>query len=189
MPTHDLLQRTVPPCPPAPTAICRRSLDALGDHRAACATAAVLASRADPSKRALAKVCGETGASRQECAAGRNELGCAGAKCSAHRGCSQRPPTLARGAVSGSLVSPSRRDGQPRADSHVHPGVIMSQAASRKRRQTYSELGRQPAAWPWDLGPKRLQSRWTTEICWLGRKKTRKMASKFVPMNVCPATN
>ena len=36
---------------------CRRHLDALDDHRAACATAGVLASRAIPLERALARLC------------------------------------------------------------------------------------------------------------------------------------
>ena len=41
---------------------CRRPLDVLGDHRAACATAGVLALRAIPLERTLARVCREAGA-------------------------------------------------------------------------------------------------------------------------------
>ena len=41
---------------------CRRLLDPLGDHRAACATSGALASRALPLERAVARVCQEAGA-------------------------------------------------------------------------------------------------------------------------------
>ena len=41
---------------------CRARLDPLGDHRAACANAGALASRALPLERAVAHVCQETGA-------------------------------------------------------------------------------------------------------------------------------
>ena len=41
---------------------CRGRLDAFGDHRAACATSGVLAARAGPLERAVARVCREAGA-------------------------------------------------------------------------------------------------------------------------------
>ena len=42
---------------------CRRSLDALGNHRAACAKSVMLPTRALPLERALARVCREASAS------------------------------------------------------------------------------------------------------------------------------
>ena len=75
LPTHEdvtlpgahfrvpLLRRLRLPLPLAPRACaCRRPLDVLGDHPAACATAGVLASRTIPLERALARVCREAGA-------------------------------------------------------------------------------------------------------------------------------
>ena len=70
LPTHDkdvtlpkahfrvlLLRRLRLPLPLAPRACaCRRPLDVLGDHQAACATAGVLASRAIPIERSRARV-------------------------------------------------------------------------------------------------------------------------------------
>ena len=44
------------------TCRCGRSLDPLGDHRAACATSGVLPTRALPLEHALARVCREAGA-------------------------------------------------------------------------------------------------------------------------------
>ena len=52
-----LLRRLRLPLPVAPrTCACRGRLDPLGDHRAACATSGVLASRALPLERAVARV-------------------------------------------------------------------------------------------------------------------------------------
>ena len=51
------------PAPPAPAPVTRRGrLDAFGDHRAACATSGVLATRAGPLERAVARFCREAGA-------------------------------------------------------------------------------------------------------------------------------
>ena len=58
-----MLRRLRLPLPVAPrTCACRGRLDPLGDHRAACATSGVLASRALPLERAAARVCQEAGA-------------------------------------------------------------------------------------------------------------------------------
>ena len=65
------------------------------------------------------------------------------------RNCATLPPgvvrclrTRAAVAVDATIVSPIARDGtrQPRAD--VVPGTVLRNAANRKRRQTYPELGR-----------------------------------------------
>ena len=58
-----LLRRLRLPLPVAPrTRACRGRLDPLGDHRAACATCGVLASRALSLERVVARVCQEAGA-------------------------------------------------------------------------------------------------------------------------------
>ena len=58
-----LLRRLRLALPVAPRACaCRGRLDPLGDRRAACANAGVLASRALPPERAVARVCQEAGA-------------------------------------------------------------------------------------------------------------------------------
>ena len=57
-----ILRRLRLPLPVAPrTCACRGRLDSLGDHRAACATSGVLASRALP-LNGLLRVCQEAGA-------------------------------------------------------------------------------------------------------------------------------
>ena len=58
-----LLRRLRLPLPLAPRRCrCGGRLDALGDHRSACAQAGVLAHRAGPVERAAARICRETGA-------------------------------------------------------------------------------------------------------------------------------
>ena len=58
-----LLRRLRMPLPLGPRSCsCRGALDAYGDHRAACSTSSVLASRALPLERAIARVCQEAGA-------------------------------------------------------------------------------------------------------------------------------
>jgi len=58
-----LLRRLRLPLPLAPRRCsCRGQLDALGDHRTACATSGVLATRALPLEHAVARVCREAGA-------------------------------------------------------------------------------------------------------------------------------
>ena len=58
-----LLRRLRMPLPLGPrNCSCRGMLDAYGDHRAACSTSGVLASRALPLERAIARVCQEAGA-------------------------------------------------------------------------------------------------------------------------------
>ena len=75
-----LLRRLRLPLPVAPrTCACRGRLDPLGDHRAACATSGVLASRALPLERSGGEgVPGSWGASRPQCSPGRHEHRCAG---------------------------------------------------------------------------------------------------------------
>ena len=123
------------------TCRCGRSLDPLGDHRAACATSGVLPTRALPLEHALARVCREAGArvARNVRVADMNidvpdarriEVVCSGL------------PLWhgAQLAVDATLVSPLTRDGSPQPAAHAQPGVSLARAAQRKRRHTYPEL-------------------------------------------------
>ena len=158
LPTHEdvtlpsahfrvlLLRRLRLPLPLAPRACaCRRPLDVLGDHRAACATAGVLASRAIPLERALARVCREAGAR-----VARN-VRLADMNLDVPVQDARRIEVVCNGlplwhgeqlAVDATLVSPLGRDGQPRANADAHPGIVVAQATRRKQRQTYPELER-----------------------------------------------
>ena len=100
---------------------CRCALDVLGDHRAACATSGVLASRALPLERAIARVCQEAGAR-----VGRNvRLAAMNLHVPVHD--ARRIEVVCNGlpfwhgaqvAVDATIVSPIARDGtpQPRAE-------------------------------------------------------------------------
>ena len=116
------------------------------DHRAACATSGVLALRALPLERAIAKVCEETlarlGKNVRLVAmtnphvpvhdARRVVVVCNG------------PPSWhgARVAVFATIVSPIARNGTPKPRADFVPGAVLRNAANRKRRQTYPELER-----------------------------------------------
>ena len=124
---------------------CRCALDVLGDHRAACATSGVLASRALPLERAIARVCQEAGAR-----VGRNvRLAALNLHVPVHD--ARRIEVVCNGlpfwhgaqvAVDATIVSPIARDGTPQPRANVVPGTVLRNAANRKRRQTYPELGR-----------------------------------------------
>ena len=88
-----LLRRRRRSLPVAPRAcVYRGRPDPLGDHRAACANAGVLASHALPLERAIARVCQAAGT---QCASGGHEHGCAGLGRPPHRSCRQWAPALA----------------------------------------------------------------------------------------------
>ena len=139
-----LLRRLRLPLPPtAHTCSCRRPLDALGDHRAACAQAGVLRSRAVPLERALARICREAGARvATNVPLSRMNLD---APILDHR----TIEVLANGlplfhgaqlAVDTTLVSPVGRDGTARVQAHLIPGAALTAAEQRKRRYVYPEL-------------------------------------------------
>ena len=117
----------------------------LGDHRAACSTSGVLASRALPLERAIARVCQEAGAR-----VGRNvALAAMNIDVPVHD--ARRVEVVCNGlplwhgaqlAVDATLVSPVTRDGRPHAGADHHPGWAVRNAARRKRRQTYPEIDR-----------------------------------------------
>ena len=119
-----LLRRLRMPLPLGPRSCsCRGALDAYGDHRAACSTSGVLASRALPLERAIARVCQEAGAR-----VGRNvALAAMNIDVPVHD--ARRIEVVCNGlplwhgaqlAVDATLVSPVTRDGRPHdgADNH-----------------------------------------------------------------------
>ena len=154
LPTHEeliipsaqfrvfLLNRLRLPLPLAPRHCrCHGHLDALGDHRAACATAGVLPARAIPLERALARVCREAGARVAQ-----NRL--ADMNVDAPVRDARRIEVVCNGllwhgaqlAVDATIVSPVTRAGEARANADARPGLALDQAAQRKRRHTYPEL-------------------------------------------------
>ena len=122
---------------------CRRVLDPLGDHRSACGNAGVLGPRGFPLEKAAARVCREAGA-RVATNVFVRDLNL--------DGCPQdnrRLEVVANGlplwqgaqiAVDTTLVSPIRRDGQPRPNAARVPGAALSNARRRKET-TYPEFG------------------------------------------------
>ena len=124
---------------------CHGRLDALGDHRTACATTGALASRALLLERAVARVCRAAGArvSRNVRVADMNiDVPVADAR---------RIEVVANGlplrhgsqlALDATMVSPVTRTGEPHPRADTQPGWAANNAARRKRRDTYPELTR-----------------------------------------------
>ena len=141
-----LLRRLRLPLPLAPRRCsCHGTLDPLGDHRTACATSAVLATRALPLEHAVARVCREAGARVAR------HVKLADMNLDVPVADERRIDVVADGlplwhgsqlALTATIVSPLTRCGEahPRAD--VQPGCAVVAAARRKRCQTYPELGR-----------------------------------------------
>ena len=130
--------------PPGPRRCrCGRNLDALGDHRAACANAGVLRPRGIPLERAAARICREAGArvatnvmlsqmSLDVPVADARQLAVVANGLPLWHG--------AQLAVDATPVSPVRRDGHPRPRGDLESGLALRQAARRKREDTYPEL-------------------------------------------------
>ena len=141
-----LLRRLRLALPVAPRACaCRGRLDPLGDHRAACANAGVLASRALPLERAVARVCQEAGAR-----VARN-VRLADMNIDVPVSDDRRIEVVANGlplwhgsqqAIDATIVSPVTRAGEAQPGADARPGQALVGAARRKRRQTYPELVR-----------------------------------------------
>ena len=138
-----LLRRLRLPLPLAPKrCACRGLLDVYGDHRSACAQVGVLARRAGPLERAAARICKEAGA-RIESHVALRDL-----NLDVPASDGRRIEVVANGlplwqgaqvAVDATVVSPVRRDGQPRPRADQQPGLALAQAVDRKDR-TYPEL-------------------------------------------------
>ena len=134
-----LLRRLCMPFPLWPCSCsCRGELDAYGDHRAACSTSGVLASRALPLERAIARVCQKAGAR-----VGRNvALAAMNIDVPVHD--ARRIEVVCNGlplwhgaqlAVDATLVSPVTRDGRPHdgVTTRVVPSAMPRDANAGKR--------------------------------------------------------
>ena len=122
---------------------CRRSLDSLGDHRAACATSGALRSRAGPLERAAARVCREAGAR-----VATNVLVSDLNVSRTNRLDNRRIEVIAHGlplhngaqlAVDTTMVSPLTSSGEPRPQGR-QPGSPALRAARQAKERTYPEL-------------------------------------------------
>ena len=122
---------------------CRRSLDSLGDHRAACATSGALRSRAGPLERATARVCREAG-TRVATHVLVSDLNVPRTS----RPDNRRIEVIAHGlplhngaqlAVDTTMVSPLTSSGVPRPQGR-QPGPPALRAARRAKERTYPEL-------------------------------------------------
>ena len=122
---------------------CRRPLDPLGDHRAACAQSGVLRARGGPLERAAARICREGGArvTTNTRLADLNIQNLA-------RVDDRRIEVIANGlpmwggsqlAVDTTLVSPLTRSGEPRSRGGTYAGAAL-QDARRNKERTYPEL-------------------------------------------------
>lgn len=122
---------------------CGRTLDEVGDHRAACSTCGVIRKRALPLERALARVCREAGARVAE------NVRLQGMNLQGISARDQRQiEVVANGlplwggaqlAVDATLVSPIRRDGWPQPGAADNDGVQL-RAARRRKEAKYAEL-------------------------------------------------
>ena len=122
---------------------CRRVLDPLGDHRAACPRAGVLRSRAGPLERAAARVCREAGA-RVTTNTALTHLNLPNLT----RYDNRRIEVIANGipihqgaqlAVDTTLVSPLTSSGVPRRHRGQYHGAALTEVRKRKER-AYPEL-------------------------------------------------
>ena len=129
---------------------CRRPLDSLGDHRAACARAGVLRSRGCPLERAAARVCREAGA-RVTC-----NTRLADMNLQVDRVDDRRLEVVANGlplwggqqlAVDTTLVSPLSGSGSPAAGVVVFKAPPLPLHAAAKSGHTRSCSARSAAAW------------------------------------------
>ena len=122
---------------------CRRAMDTYGDHRAACPHAGVLKPRGIPLEKAVARICREAGARVQ------HNVMLADMNLDHPVADSRQIEVVANGlplwhgaqlAVDATLVCPVGRDGRPRPNGDVEPGVALREAARKKREETYPEF-------------------------------------------------
>ena len=122
---------------------CGRSLDTLGDHRAACSTVGVLQTRAKPLERAWARVCREAGGHVRTHRLLR-DLNAEEARVDNDRRLEVVVSGLpvfggAQVAVDATLVSALRRTGEARPRAHTEDGAALKDARKNKHT-TYPEL-------------------------------------------------
>ena len=139
-----LLRRLRAPLPVVQrTCPCRRFLDPLGDHRAACSNAGVLGARGVPLEEACARICQEAGGRVvQNCFLRDMNLDVPVADARRIEVMASRLPAWAGAqvAVDATLVSPVRRDGSIHPGTALTPGISLERAERRKREVTYREL-------------------------------------------------
>ena len=121
---------------------CGAQLDPWGDHRTACSNAGVLGRRGWPLERMAARVC------REARARVATDVLLRDLNVPLQRADGRRLEVIANGlplwngaqvAVDTTLVSPVRRDGQPRGQAATVPGVALREA-ERDKARTYPEL-------------------------------------------------
>ena len=138
-----LLRRLRLPLPLTPARCpCGGNLDALGDHRSACVQVGVLARRAGPLERAAARIGREAGARVATNVSLRDlNLDLPAADGRRIEVVANNLPMWqgAQIAVDTTIVSPLRRDGEPRPQADREPGLALRQATDRKLR-AYPEL-------------------------------------------------
>ena len=122
---------------------CRRTVDQLGDHQAACARSGVLRSRGGPLEHAAARICREAGA-RVTTNTRIADLNIQ----AVHHQDDRRIEVIANGlplwngtqlAIDTTLVSPLTSNGQPRTRAGTYAGTAVREARRAKER-TYPEL-------------------------------------------------
>ena len=136
-----------PPAAPLPLSArqcrCRRALDLLGDHRAACPQAGILRSRGVALERVAARICREAGA-RVTTNTRVADLNLA----QVTRQDDRRTEVIANGlilwggaklAIDTTLVPPLTRDGQPRHRAGTYAGAALH-TARRSKERTYPEF-------------------------------------------------
>lgn len=122
---------------------CRRLLDPLGDHRAACSRCGVLGPRGAPLEHAAARMCREAGARVS------TNMFVRDMNIDTPVTDERRIEVVANGlplwggaqlAIDTTLVCPLRADGSARARADRVEGVALHEAQRKKRRRTYREL-------------------------------------------------
>ena len=130
---------------------CRRPLDPLGDHRAACAQSGVLRARGGPLERAAARICREGGA-RVTTNTRLADLNIQNLS----RVDDRRIEVIANGlrmwggsqlAVDITLVSPLTRSGEPRSRGGTYAGAALQDARGTRKEHIQNCCKTEDAAW------------------------------------------
>ena len=126
------------------TCRCGAKLDFFGDHRAACSNCGVLQTRAVPLEKMWRRVCREDGGQLHRTGFLRDtNLGDVLPTDDRRVECvvSGLPPLGKQLAVDATLVSPLKRNGEPRRKADTQDGVALAEARKDKERK-YPELER-----------------------------------------------
>ena len=162
-----LLRRLRLPLQLAPrTCKCGLPLDCFGDHRAACAGVGVLQTRAVPLEGMWRRVCREAGGRVLKTGLLRDtNLGGVLPTDNRRLECVADELPLASGvqvAVDCTVVSPLKRNGDPRPRAHYEAGAALADARKRKQSR-YPELCRPGARCKLVVAAMEVGGRWSTE--------------------------